>query len=668
MALLMSAMTWVSAQTFLSEDFGSGTFPPAGWSIDAQSGNWSAQASSNAGGTAPEARLNWSPQFNTMTRLISPATDMTGHTSATLMFKHYLDDYAGSGYSIGVATRSGGGAWNIAWSLNPTGDVGPEERIVTISNSDMGAADFQFCIYFSGNSYNIDYWYIDDVTLFVPYDLDAAMARITTPTYVGGPAPVTGSFSNLGNSTITSAQISWKVADDAIYTTTLSGLSVDFSESYDFTCDDLFHFPISAYDLEVWVSSVNGVPDDNPDNDMNSKTVNVISHSIYRKPSFEEFTSSTCAPCASFNTSFNPWTQTHADEITLVKYQMNWPGSGDPYYTAEAGTRRNYYGVSFVPWPQCNGSFVDYNITAVQAAFDEAVLQPGLAKIASTHSMNGTEITVSANILPFAGFEDARAHIIVIENKTTGNVASNGETEFHHVMMKMMPDANGTQLSLTDRVPVTITQTFDMASTNVEEFDDLTVVVIFQDYASKEIFQSEYSVEEGLFAQEARCMEITIDSEPLAGFDPDVFDYTVVLPEGTTEIPVVAATGMDPNGTVIIETTWELPGTTIVDGFGEDALTHARYNILFEIETGTGEGVAAPVVNIYPNPAKDRLMISGARNADISLISITGQQVFSVTGFTGNTIDISNLVNGMYTIRLALEDGPVVTRKISVVK
>ncbi len=668
LALMMSTMMWATAQTFIFEDFGGGTFPPSGWTIDAQSGNWSAQASANAGGSAPEARLNWSPQFNTTTRLISPAIDMTGYTSAKLMFKHYLDDYAGSGYSIGVATRSAGGAWNIVWSISPTGDVGPEERIVDVSNTNMGASDFQFCIYFSGNSYNIDYWYIDDVNLFVPYNLDAAMGAISTPTFVTGPSPVTGTFTNLGNTIITSAEISWKVSDDMVYTTSFDGISLDFSESYDFTCDDLFHFPINAYNLEVWVSAVNGVPDDNPGNDLKSKTVNVASYSYYHRPCFEEFTSSTCGPCATFNTSFNPWTQANANQITLVKYQMDWPGSGDPYYTAEGGVRRNYYGVSFVPWPQCNGAFVDYNIGAVQAAFDEAINKPGLARIAARHSMDGTVITVTANILPFSGFADARAHIIVIENTTTGNVASNGETEFHHVMMKMMPDANGTPLSMTDRIPVSITETYDLSGTNVEEFNDLSVVVIFQDYLTKEIFQSEYSVEDGLFAQEARCMEITVDGEPLAGFDPDVFDYTVVLPEGTTEVPVVAATGMDPNGTVIVEPTWELPGTTIVDGFGEDALTHARYNILFEIETGTGEGISQPAVRVYPNPAKDRLMISGAQNADIRIYSLTGQMIKAERSFQGSYVDISNLVNGVYTVQVVMKDHSIVNKKITVVK
>ena len=59
----------LAAQPLFTVDF-SGGYPPAGWSIDLQAGNWSAVNSANAGGTAPELRLNWSPQFNNTTHFI----------------------------------------------------------------------------------------------------------------------------------------------------------------------------------------------------------------------------------------------------------------------------------------------------------------------------------------------------------------------------------------------------------------------------------------------------------------------------------------------------------------------------------------------------------------------------------------------------------------------
>ncbi len=420
--------------------------------------------------------------------------------------------------------------------------------------------------------------------------------------------------------------------------------------------------------LDVWISAVNGVPDDNPENDLKSKDMSVYSHAIARKPAFEEFTSSTCAPCASFNTSFNPWCETHAEDITLIKYQMNWPSPGDPYYTAEGGVRRDYYGVSYVPWPQCNGAYVDYSIGAVQAAYDNAILQPGLAKIASSHTINGTVIDVNTSILPFAGFTDFDAYIVVVEKITTGNVSSNGETSFHNVMMKMIPDAYGTTLDLNDRETVTLTESVDLASTNIEEYSDLAVVILFQDNASKEIFQSEYSIENGSFATEASVVDISYDGIPVPGFSPDVFDYEILLPEGTTEIPVVEATPAESGETVIVVPTWVLPGTTVVDAFAEDLVTRKTYNIHFSVEVGIDDPAVKSDVMIFPNPANNRIFVKGIEKADISIFSITGQQVMTVNSFDGNSIDVSSLQNGIYTIQIKEEGFSVVTRKITILR
>ncbi len=72
----------INSQPLLTVDF-SGGYPPAGWTIDFQPGNWSAVNSVNAGGTAPELRFNCSPQFNATTHFISPAVNLTGQTSVS---------------------------------------------------------------------------------------------------------------------------------------------------------------------------------------------------------------------------------------------------------------------------------------------------------------------------------------------------------------------------------------------------------------------------------------------------------------------------------------------------------------------------------------------------------------------------------------------------------
>ncbi len=139
------------------------SFPPTGWAITGGS-NWGGNNSSNAGGTAPEARFNWSPSTTAVQRLISLSVNTTGSSSLELEFKHYLDDYS-SGYSLRVETTSDGANWNTVWEINPTGNVGPEILELDIITPDVGSSTFQLAFVFDGNSYNLDHWYLDDVIL-----------------------------------------------------------------------------------------------------------------------------------------------------------------------------------------------------------------------------------------------------------------------------------------------------------------------------------------------------------------------------------------------------------------------------------------------------------------------------------------------------------------------
>lgn len=143
-AFVSSLQLSVSSQTFLWEAFDGGQMPPAGWTIDGLTNQWSIGNSNNAGGTAPEAKFTY-VNSTSVTRLITPPMNLTGLTSVRMSFKHFYDDYTGAGPLAGVATRSGGGAWHSVWEINPTGNVGPEQIDLTINNADVGQPDFQVC-------------------------------------------------------------------------------------------------------------------------------------------------------------------------------------------------------------------------------------------------------------------------------------------------------------------------------------------------------------------------------------------------------------------------------------------------------------------------------------------------------------------------------------------
>jgi uncharacterized repeat protein (TIGR02543 family) len=135
----------------------------ADWSTT-HSANWYAVNSNQAGGSAPEMRFDWSPIFENTSRLISPFINASGINDLMLSFKHHVDDFENS-YTLKVQVSTDGGtSWmDSGWSISPSGDIGPET--VTVDLSAYDGLIFQIAWVFEGDSYDINYWYIDDIVV-----------------------------------------------------------------------------------------------------------------------------------------------------------------------------------------------------------------------------------------------------------------------------------------------------------------------------------------------------------------------------------------------------------------------------------------------------------------------------------------------------------------------
>ncbi len=140
------------------------SFPPTGWYVEGDGNNWSGSNTSNAGGTSPEAEFNWSPSFVGEQRLVTPTIITTGSSTLELEFKHNIDHYSSS-YTIGIYTTSDGNTWDTAWDMNVSSSLPATTENITITTSDVGSSTFQMAFFFNGDSWNINYWYIDDVIL-----------------------------------------------------------------------------------------------------------------------------------------------------------------------------------------------------------------------------------------------------------------------------------------------------------------------------------------------------------------------------------------------------------------------------------------------------------------------------------------------------------------------
>jgi hypothetical protein len=297
LALLMSVSCWLSAQTFVFEDFSSGTMPPAGWAIDGYLSQWSNEATNTAGGTAPEAMFSYIDVQNATSRLISPVVDLTGVPDVTLSFQHYYDFYD-LGCFIGVATRFGTGEWTSVWEEEPGDNIGPENKVIELTG--VGQPDFQFCIYITGNLYNVDYWYIDDIKIYIPLALDAKLKSVSLPAYaaIGAQVDVKGIVSNEGSSPITSFDISYNVNGGAPQVYSVSGLNLALGETYSFIHDIPFTLnEAGSYEVITNVENVNGTTDMNPGNDTLNSYVGAVTFIPDKKVFAEEATGTWCGWC-----------------------------------------------------------------------------------------------------------------------------------------------------------------------------------------------------------------------------------------------------------------------------------------------------------------------------------------------------------------------------------
>lgn len=238
-----------------------------------------------------------------------------------------------------------------------------------------------------------------------------------------------------------------------------------------------------------------------------------------RIPLYETYTSSTCPPCKPGNEHLEELFAQPENEgkFTSIKYQMSWPGAGDPYYTTEAGARRGFYGINSVPRLELDGGFDENPTGLTQEMMDDAYETPAVVEIEAFYQVDEATQTVDiqVSVKALAELESSGGlflHVAIFEHLTTGNVKSNGETEFINVMKKMVPSSTGSYVGGMDPDEV---KEFDLSYTfngdyilppdadspvdhsenhTVEEFSDLGVVVWVQRSATREVYQSAYAL------------------------------------------------------------------------------------------------------------------------------------------------------------------------------
>ncbi len=476
-----------NAQTFFDEEFN--TMPPSGWSIDSHSSNWSSNGSANAGGTSPEAQFAWTPQFNGESYLIAPTTDLTVYTSVSFSFKHAVDHYGGA-YTLGVATRSGGGDWTTVWSVvNPSSSIDAEEVSVIISNSDVGQPDFEIAFFFSGNSYNINDWYIDDATLFIPFDHDVSTKKIFGDIYFaqGDQYEAAAIVKNKGLNTESFDVILEIYSDENLLFTDTQSVS-------SLTSGDELTVNFASYELPEENSVYNVVVrtaltgDMNPDNDEKQKYI--YTYTTERDMVILEIGTGTwCGYCPGAAMGADDLIENGHDVAVIENH------NGDDYANQYSNARNSYYGITGYPTAVFGG--MDYVVggSATQSMYTTYLpFYEGREEIMTAFSLELFGGGVSRNEYNVTGTISKHApamneNVVFQLALTETNIPENwgGLNHVNFVTRLMTPDENGTAIDVinNDYIEINLSFTIDPAW----DVANCELVYFLQDNDTKEILQ-----------------------------------------------------------------------------------------------------------------------------------------------------------------------------------
>jgi len=498
---------------------------------------------------------------------------------------------------------------------------------------------------------------------------------------------ISGKVKNYGVQPISSFWVSYQIDGGEIFTYKVTGFLIVQNSEQPFFHPDPVHSVLGKYNLKIWTSLPNEEADENNKND----TLN-FSYTIYnaltsrpRTVMLEGFTASTCGPCVNGNVNLKKVLEENGGRYALIKYQMDFPGLGDPYYTLEAKTRASIYSVFSVPAIHVGGSAYK-TVTHQLKNFTLLELQsePSFMEVDVDYYIEGKTVYAKAKVTPTEAILDGNTKLFmtILEKKTYNNTGTNGETEFDNVMKKFMPDVNGIALDNTSvSTPFVALQSWEFKGNyrlpadagspinhniehSVEDFNNLVVVAWVQNMQNKTIYQAENGV---------RTLGPTIafSSLPIAGGTVTATLNGTPIMSGTVvnsgESMVFTAEAHE--GYEFIE--WRYNGTIISSEKDPITVTsdgsYADVTAIFLKTSAQINERSLPNIILYPNPFANNLTITPVGNVRrITITNISGQlvQEKNLTGTNTITINTKELVKGIYIVSLWTTGGEKVVRKI----
>ncbi|WP_337872634.1 T9SS type A sorting domain-containing protein [Ignavibacterium sp.] len=347
--------------------------------------------------------------------------------------------------------------------------------------------------------------YIDNVTIGNRFNVDAAVAGILnikadTSFAIGSASFIVApqaAVINLGRNNINSQFTVTMTVSPGGYQSNRNVASLASGQSTVLTFDNLTITPGQAINITVTL---------NLSGDENSTNNTLNQYTLYlpgfqRNVLLEEWTSSTCGPCAANNPTIDAFIDARFDSLVAIKYHMNWPSPGnDPMYLYnpdQANDRRFYYGVNAVPHVIMDGivnpSYPYSNPPSLPSAFypRKNVGTPVSLSVTNTRLPGDTiqaDVTLQISTQLPAGQYYLRVHAIERHIHYNSAPGTNGETDFYDVFRRAYPNSTGTAIPT---APGTYNFTFKYPLDMAVWVDSMIYTAVFvQNDANKEVLNA----------------------------------------------------------------------------------------------------------------------------------------------------------------------------------
>ena len=598
----------VNAQTtFLNENF-NGTGLPSGWTQQTQAtdGGWKV-------GTNTQLQSQFWPipafQGNMIATnddacncnksneiLITPELDLSNAAAVLLSFDYFYNNgtYEGATENFSVRVSTDGGA---TFTLVETvAGVGAWTNKL-IDLSEYAGQEIHIGFRYHDNGGWLFGAAMDNIKVYEPVQFDIAGISMPLAEYVLVNQPITlmGSVQNLGSEAVNSMRLNYSVNNGPAVSEVINVQAINLTSTYNFSHQTAWTpAAVGNYTIKFWVDQINGNADQNNANDTITRTTYAAESLTQRKVLFEQFTSSTCPPCASSDPTISQYlnangVNTPTGKVVAAKYHVNIPQNCSGT-TAETQARQQFYGVNSAPASRLGGNaFAGHPISITQQMIDAEYARLTIFTIEPTAVFQNTNLTVTVDVTSLVQFTGAGnvLHVVVFENnvaRANFSTASTNQQNFTYVVRKMLPNANGTAMpNMTAGQSQEFTFNHNITNLMAGDITNISVVAFIQNTSTREVYQANHAA----FTGNVSTNGITLDPLALMAFpNPTSDDANITFTAETSNASIQVINAL---GQVVYTTSLGAVNGTQVVNIPSEKLSGG----LYMINVSTAEGVVS---------------------------------------------------------------------------